>query len=386
MATAKFKTSSPYTQAKQTAHHSDFRHEQYLVNAGLSRRKVRHDVEVASDLQVINVALFALGRAGSIHLGNIMKNPRLNLKYLVEPCLEKLERVGKEWRLPPSALLTPGQQDLVFQDEELHGVVIATPTHLHRELVTKALTAGKAVLCEKPIAEEMESTKHCYEIAQKTGKPLICAFNRRFDPSFCQLQKEVREGAVGQVHLVKTVARDSPLPSIEYLKQSGGIFHDCAVHDIDLICWVMGEYPVEVYAAASSFIPEVRDIDDHDTVAFTMRFASGALSTTDLSRNAVYGYDQRLEAFGPKGMLSAHNERPYQIRRATEAGETEPPILHSFPSRYYEGYVRELDHFCDVVQGLDDNMLSGENTLRVSIIASALEESVKTGQAVKVTY
>jgi len=117
---------------------------------------------------------------------------------------------------------------------------------MHEDIVIKALQAEKAVFCEKPIAENRSDTAKCYEIAEKVGKPLFCAFNRRFDPSYLNVQCRVRRGEIGYVHMIKTVSRDSPLPSIEYLKISGGIFHDCLVHDIDIITWILGEYPDKV--------------------------------------------------------------------------------------------------------------------------------------------
>lgn len=123
---------------------------------------------------------------------------------------------------------------------------MASPTYTHEDIIIKALEAKKAVFCEKPIAENISDTAKCYEIAKKFGKPLFCAFNRRFDPSYSNVRDRVRNGEVGHVHTIKTVSRDSPLPTIEYLKLSGGIFHDCLVHDIDMVTWVLGEYPDKV--------------------------------------------------------------------------------------------------------------------------------------------
>ncbi|KAK7067163.1 hypothetical protein SK128_003470 [Halocaridina rubra] len=189
----------------------------YLVGAGLVPNEYK---DVPQDCKKINVALFALGRAGSIHLSNMMKNPRILLQYIVEPDREKLLRVQEEWHLPDSAILSPQETDKVFNDPSIHGIVIATPTYMHKDLVVRALKSGKAVLCEKPIAENLTETSQCYRIAEEVKRPLLCAFNRRFDPSFRELRRRVHEGAVGQIHMIKTVARDSPLPSVDYLKIS----------------------------------------------------------------------------------------------------------------------------------------------------------------------
>lgn len=136
--------------------------------------------------------------------------------------------------------------EIVLRIHSVDAVVVASPTFTHEEIVRRALEAKKAVFCEKPIAEDTANSIKCYETARKIGKPLFCAFNRRFDPSYSVVRDRVRNGEVGHVHVIKTVSRDSPLPSIDYLKISGGIFHDCMVHDFDIITWILGEYPVKV--------------------------------------------------------------------------------------------------------------------------------------------
>lgn len=135
---------------------------------------------------------------------------------------------------------------ILYDLYRVDAVVVSSPTFTHEDIVIKALQARKAVFCEKPIAENRANTANCYEMAKKVGRPLFCAFNRRFDPSYSAVRDKVRKGEVGHVHMIKTVSRDSPLPTIDYLKASGGVFHDCMVHDIDMITWILGEYPDKV--------------------------------------------------------------------------------------------------------------------------------------------
>lgn len=125
-------------------------------------------------------------------------------------------------------------------------MIVCSPTYTHEEIILRALEAKKAVFSEKPIGENAKSTVNCYEAASKNGKPLFCAFNRRFDPSYNNVRERLRAGEIGHAHIIRTTARDSPLPTIDYLKTSGGIFHDCAVHDIDLVTYMLGEYPIKV--------------------------------------------------------------------------------------------------------------------------------------------
>ena len=183
----------------------------------------------------------------------------------------------------------------MVKDPEVDGVVVATPTDSHEYLVRKALQAHKAVFCEKPVATDLSRIKECYILAEEVGRPLFCAFNRRFDVSMSRLQSQVRDGAIGKVYQIKATSRDSPLPSMAYLKISNGIFHDCAVHDVDMACWVVGERPVSVFAQGSAFDPEIGAIGDVDTAAIVLKFPSGVLASIDISRHSQYGYDQRLE-------------------------------------------------------------------------------------------
>ncbi len=184
---------------------------------------------------------------------------------------------------------------IVLKDPEVEAVVVATPTDSHEYYVRRALEAGRGVFCEKPIAGNIRDVSACYDIAEKNGRPLYCAFNRRFDAGMRNVYNQVRAGKIGRVYQIKTCSRDSPLPSLAYLKISNGMFHDCAVHDIDMVCWVVGEQPVKVMAEGSAFDEGIRSIGDVDTVAIILKFPSGVIATIDLNRHSSYGYDQRLE-------------------------------------------------------------------------------------------
>ncbi|RZC41879.1 putative oxidoreductase, partial [Asbolus verrucosus] len=269
----------------------------------------------------------------------------------------------------------------------VRAVVVATPTFTHEDIVTKALDHNKGVFCEKPVAQSYEQTKACYEKAKKVNQPLLSAFNRRFDPSFSVVKERVQNGEIGKVLTVKVCSRDSPLPSIEYLKKSGRIFHDCAVHDIDMTLYVLGEYPTKVMVMARANIPEIAEINDYDTVAIMLSFDSGTIGIIDLNRYSIYGYDQRLEVFGQKGMIKAENQQPiYNVETYTEKDVKRAPIAYSFPSRYSDGYDLEMVHFLDVLEGKADLCVDSKDTLAVTRIASACEEAVRTGKAVEIKW
>ena len=173
--------------------------------------------------------------------------------------------------------------------------MVTAPTETHEHYVRKSLSAGLGVFCEKPIAADLKSVAACYEEAERVRKPLFCAFNRRFDPAMSTVYHNVKEGKLGKLYKVKTCSRDGCFPSLSYLKISSGIYHDSAIHDIDMICWIVGEEPVGVMAIGSAFHSEVEAIGDFDMTAVNLKFPSGILGYIDLSRHSSFGYDQRLE-------------------------------------------------------------------------------------------
>lgn len=335
----------------------------------------------------IGIALFGVGRAGMIHLNNLSQNKRVNLLYVVEQDDERNKKVEATSGLETTKFVNSSKMDLVLDDPKVQGVVITTPTQTHHAIVVESLNKGKAVFCEKPIANRIKEIKDCYNLAKEKNLPLLCAFNRRFDPSFLNVRDRVRKGELGdKVHIIKSTSRDSPLPSIDYLKTSNGIFHDCAVHDIDLLCWIMGEYPTKVFSTATAHMPHIKAINDHDTVTISLTFPSGGMGNIDLSRFANYGYDQRLEVFGPGGMLQCGNQNTLGVQSYTSGNVREPPIWYSFASRYDEAYKKELEHFLDVIDGKEKLSILSTETLSVCQVASSCEESVRTGKPVEMVY
>jgi len=221
---------------------------------------------------------------------------------------------------------------------------------------------------------------------KRCGVPLLCGYQRRSDPSFVKLQETCRNGGIGTLQIVKTISRDNPVPTIAYLKISGGIFHDCGSHDIDVCRWILQEDPFEVFAVASCFNPAIKELNDFDTVLITLKYPSGALACIDLSRKAAYGYDQRIEVLGDKGMVQAENKQPTTLVHSTDMGLNTDPNCYSFPQRYEHAYANELNHFVDVMDGKAQPKLSHDDARKVAIIADAAEESVRSGRKVIMSY
>ena len=175
------------------------------------------------------------------------------------------------------------------------------------------------------------------------------------------------------------------MPPIDFLKISGGMFHDCCVHDVDVICWIMGEAPLSVYCVAHAFHSEIGALNDVDTVGVIMKFPSGAIGQIDLSRHAVYGYDQRVEVFGADGMLSSDNVSAFSSRHFNSSGYSEPPLKDSFPQRYAEAYVLEVEHLINAIKKKEMLSISKDDVLRSWHIVDAIEKSFRSGSPVSLS-
>ena len=219
-------------------------------------------------------------------------------------------------------------------------------------------------------------------MAETHNIPLLCAFNRRFDPAIHFVHDRVKNDDIGKVQVIKTTSRDSSLPSVDYVKISGGIFHDSCVHDIDLICWIMGEAPHTVFCLANAFHSEIGELNDVDTVGVVMKFPSGAIGQIDMSRHAVYGYDQRVEVFGSNGMLTSNNSSSLNVTHSHTGGSSQHPIKFSFAQRYAESYILEMNHFINVLRKKENLLVSKDDVLRSFNVAEAIEKSHRTGKPV----
>ena len=192
----------------------------------------------------------------------------------------------------------------------------------------------------------------------------------------------VKNDDIGKVQVIKTTSRDSPLPSIDFLKISGGIFHDCCVHDVDVICWIMGESPHTVFCLAHAFHSDIGALNDVDTVGVVMKFPSGAIGQIDLSRHAVYGYDQRVEVFGASGMLTSDNCTALSSTHFHAAGSSQHPIKFSFPQRYAEAYDVQMNHFINVIKKKENLVITKDDVIRSFHVVDAIEKSFQSGKPV----
>lgn len=327
----------------------------------------------------IGIALLGLGRAGSFHLTSIESLPGVRLRQVYDVNGELAARVATD-----TGAVAADDAAVAIGAADVDAVVVATPTLTHHDYVVAALAAGKPVLSEKPLGTELAHIDRCYGAADQARVPLLVAFQRRFDPSFSAAVTATRNGEVGELQFIRSVSRDNPVPSIDYIRRSCGIFHDCVVHDLDMVCHVAQARPVEVFALASSFIDEIGAVGDVDNVVVTLRFASGLLATIDVNRRSVYGYDQRLEVFGDGGMVEVANRPQSTVRHALVAGTATAPIDYSFPTRYADAYRNEFECFLACVRGERSVPITHDQVRLVHRLADAAEQSSRLGHPITI--
>jgi len=328
------------------------------------------------------IVLCGAGRIGNVHLTNILSNRRIKLVAIVDAVFPRAKDLADSVGCNAYPTLTEA-----LEKEEFVGVMVCTPTDTHVALIKEALNAGKHVFTEKPIGHAVQSVYEVYELAKERGKHLLTGFQRRFDPTFVRLKAELDAGRIGTLHKVKTFSRDNPAPTKEYLAISGGVVHDCAAHDVDLLRWLTGESPKSVYVGASAFNPDVAAIGDFDVLDMIFRFENGVIGTVDVARLAVYGYDQRIECLGDKGVLQACNQPITTLSVGGVDGFHTEPNKYSFPERYKEAYYNEIDHFVDLVLGIvAAPKLTAEDVACVTIMLDAAAAAAKSGEIVHIEY
>ncbi|MCL4145420.1 UNVERIFIED_CONTAM: hypothetical protein GTU68_003714 [Idotea baltica] len=269
----------------------------------------------------------------------------------------------------------------IIASPDIDAVVIGTPTSTHYDLIHAAANAGKAIFCEKPVDLSVDRIRECLAVVEAAGVPFMTAFNRRFDPGFAQMQRQIADQVIGDVEILTILSRDPSPPPIEYIKSSGGIFRDMMIHDLDMARFLLGEEPVELSAIGSCLVdPDIGKAGDFDTAAVTLKTASGKICQISNSRRATYGYDQRVEVHGSKGMLRAANLPDHNIELATAAGFTAAPTLPFFLERYAAAYRAEMVHFVDALSSGRAVTPDGYDGLKAQILADAADASARDGQ------
>lgn len=326
----------------------------------------------------IRTALIGAGFIGRVHAKNLAQNPDIDLAYIVDSNETAGKAIaegnGAEWVASP---------EQVFADDSIDVIWIATPPASHAALLREARKANKAIFCEKPISPDMEEASALVSEFEGYEKPVFIGFNRRFDPSHARLKALIDEGAVGDIELVVITSRDPNPPPVDYMKATpGGIFYDTMIHDFDIARWLMGGEPTELYATASAHLDTVLNPDrEFDAATTTLKTANGVICQVNCSRRATFGYDQRIEVFGSKGMITSTNHNQTQVIVANGDGFHADPLKHFFTDRYAEAFRAEIEAFVKAYRGQDvsyPRAVDGAAALRLSLEAL---RSAREGQA-----
>ncbi|MFD1328890.1 inositol 2-dehydrogenase [Mycoplana ramosa] len=320
----------------------------------------------------VRFGLLGAGRIGKVHARAVTGNPDALLIAVADA-------------LPAAAAAIAGQYgcqvrtiEEIEAARDIDAVVICTPTDTHADLIERFARAGKAVFCEKPIDLDVDRVRACIKVVTGTRGKLMVGFNRRFDPHFMAVRKAIDEGRIGAVEMVTITSRDPGAPPVDYIKRSGGIFRDMTIHDFDMARFLLGEEPVSVCATAAVLVDQaIGAAGDYDSVSVILQTASGKQAIISNSRRATYGYDQRIEVHGSKGMVCAENQRPVSIELANADGYTRPPLHDFFMTRYTEAYANEIKSFIAAVESGAPLSPSGADGLAALEIADAALRSVQ---------
>lgn len=330
---------------------------------------------------MVGIAVLGAGRIGKIHAANVAASKFATLVVVADPFADAAASLADE--LGAQAMT---DCEAAIDRADVDAIVIGTPTHTHINLMLRAVRQGKAVLCEKPIDLDMAKSLAAVAEVERLNGRVMLAFNRRFESTFAQMRAAIDAGDIGEVRQVIISSRDPGLAPEDYIQHSGGIFRDMTIHDLDIGRWLLGEEPVELTAIASRLIDPalMEKYDDYDTAMVQMQTASGKQCHINNCRQAVYGYDQRIEVFGSAGMLQMDNLRPTTIRRwSQDATDAREPLLNFFLERYQQAYKSELDAYIDALVHKKPMPITVQDGLKALQLADAAVESVKTGRAVR---
>ena len=327
----------------------------------------------------MRLGLIGLGRIGSFHAGTLTDLPAVDSLVVTDLVPAKTKQVAERFGAEPvdslDALLAAG----------VDGVVIAASTDAHPQLVLGAVDAGLPVFCEKPVAGSGAEGAALLRQLHGRDVPVQIGFQRRFDAGIAAAHAAVRSGELGWLHTVRSTTLDPAPPPRAYIASSGGMFRDCGVHDFDVLRWVTGSEVVEVYARGAVRVdPAFADAHDVDTAVITLVHENGCLTTIDNSRQAVYGYDQRVEVFGSAGMAASENPLAHTGVVRTAAGARAAVLPTFFLDRYVPSYVREWEAFVRAVRSGDPTPAGAADARAPLVIGLAAWRSLREGRAVRV--
>ncbi len=330
-------------------------------------------------MKKLRIGIIGAGRIGKVHARTVSNSPNA-----VPVAITDIDRSAADEaaRLYGFSRVAEDSTE-IFESADIDAVLICSATNTHAQLITQAAGAGKHIFCEKPIDYDLSRIDSALDAVKRAGVKLQVGFNRRFDANFARVRKAIESGEIGKPHLMHIISRDPAPPPISYIKVSGGMFFDMTIHDFDMARFLLGEVD-EIYAAAGVMVnPEIGKAGDIDTAIITLKFKNGAIGTIDNSREAVYGYDQRVEVLGSKGSIATGNCYPNQAVVSTSSEVRRDLPLNFFMERYAESFATELQAFISAIVQDKEPPVTGLDGRMPVLMGMAANKSYKEGRPVQ---
>ena len=333
---------------------------------------------------MINIALFGLGRIGVMHAQNIYLNNNCSLQYVFDINQALAKKIAKKFNS-----ISIKNTRIAYTDKNVDVIFITTPTSTHIKYIMEAVKFKKTIFCEKPLDLNIKKINQCKKFIKKYNPKIQVGFNRRYDPGHYALKKSIQIGEIGKLEKIIITSRDPAPPSMAYLKASGGIFRDMTIHDFDLIRFYLDNDEVKEIFATTTNVSDLRikKINDYELAMCLIKSKKGVICMINNSRHCSYGYDQRVEVFGSKGMVISGNRRDNASEKFLESKTAiKRPLLNFFIDRYEEAYKLQLNDLVYLVQKRKNPRASFEEGRKAIIIANAAYKSLKLNKVVKINF
>jgi len=324
----------------------------------------------------MKICLIGAGRIGTVHAIAIASDSNAILHSVVDFHQKSAEELAQKYNTITLSL------DEAFNNSEIDAFIIASSTATHADLIEKCAKAGKPVFCEKPIDLSLDRALACAKAVEESGIVCMLGFNRRFDPHMASLKSKVDANVIGLIQSLIITSHDPEPPSMDYISSSGGLFHDMMIHDFDMACWILDDTPRSIYVAANAANNDIANQGDVDTASVIMNMNKGAIVTIINGRQASFGYDQRIEAFGETGMLQVKNVLEDTVMLSNSTGVIQAKSQYFFLERYEKAFHNELVHFMKSFQsGIQPSVDISDGVLALKI-AEAAKESLQSGNSI----
>jgi len=333
---------------------------------------------------MLNFALMGAGRIGKMHAKNIALHPMCNLSYVFDINQALAKKIAKKFNS-----ISIKNTRIAYTDKNVDVIFITTPTSTHIKYIMEAVKFKKTIFCEKPLDLNIKKINQCKKFIKKYNSKIQVGFNRRYDPGHYALKKSIQIGEIGKLEKIIITSRDPAPPSMAYLKVSGGIFKDMTIHDFDLIRFYLGNDEVKEIFATTTNLSDLRikKINDYELAMCLIKSEKGVICMINNSRHCSYGYDQRVEVFGSKGMVISGNRRDNASEKFLGSKTAaKRPLLNFFIDRYEKAYQLQLNDLVYLVQKRKSPRASFEEGRKAIIIANAAYKSLALNKVVKINF